>query len=211
MRSATLSAALALGSLAPAGFAAIVHHLNPPLGEPGHYAWFAEIGVPNWLDITLPAAAQTNAESGSTIAQGLGGVPGGWPDWSVLIGGDSNHPGPWSAFAVAEDDDAFVLALSQGDTLADRRYESWALYALGMPPNVSSLFPEGERRYIGVRTANGRFGWVEVARFGQSLAAFSWAYETEPGVAITAGQVPAPGAAALLALASLRGIRRRRS
>jgi len=190
--------------------AAILHHVNPAPGEPGHFAWVALIEEPTWLDITLPAAAQTNTETGSSIAQGLGGVPGGWPDWGVLIGGDINHPGPWSTFAIA-DDDSFVRALSQGDAIDGLGYAEWALYAYGMPPNVDSRFPEGERRYIGVRTVEGRYGWVEVARHGQSLTAYAWACETEPGVPILAGQVPAPGSAVLAAFAGLAAARRRRA
>lgn len=190
--------------------AAIVHHVNPGPGEPGHYAWSALVGIPTWLDITRPAAAQTNTETGSSIAQGLGGFPGGWADWGVLLGGSSNPPGQSSTFAVADDDDPFVLALAYGDALVGLRFDGWSLYAHGMPPNVNSLFLEGEYRYVGVRTGDGRYGWVEVVRTGQSLAAFSWAYETVPGVPISAGQVPAPGAAVLV-LAALTTFRRRRT
>ncbi len=192
--------------------AAIVHHFNPGPGEPGHYAWSALVGVPTWLDITLPAAAQTSAESGSSIAQGLGGLPGGRADWGVLIGGSVSPQGPWSTFVAADDDVAFDLAFSHDDALAGLLYDGWAQYVLGMPPNVSSRFPEGGRRYIGVRTGDGRFGWVEVARVGQSLAAFSWAWHTEPGVPIRAGQVPAPGASADFGLVPLhfRSLERRR-
>ncbi len=209
MRVAIL-AALGVGLVGGDVLATVVHHINPGPGEPGHYAWSALVEIPTWLDITLPAVAQTNAENGSSIAQGLGGIPGGWADWGVLLGGSFN-PGQSSTFAVADDDDALVLALSKGDTLAGLRYAGWSLYAVGMPPNVNSLFPEGERRYIGVRTEEGRFGWVEVARSGQSLAALSWAYETQPGVCIAAGQVPAPGATAVLAVAFVTTNRRRRS
>ncbi|MBX3381887.1 MAG: hypothetical protein KF864_00095 [Phycisphaeraceae bacterium] len=202
--------ALGTGLIPIAARATIVHHDNPVPGAPGHYAWAALVGVPTWLDITLPAAAQTNTETASSIAQGLGGFPGGWANWGVLIGGSVNQQGPWSTFAVADDDEAYVLALSHGDALNGLRYDGWSLYALGMPPNVYSLFPEGEHRYIGVRTGDGRYGWVEVARTGQSLAAFSWAYETVPGVPILAGQIPAPGAVVLI-LAPLTAFLRRRT
>lgn len=204
-----LLAALGVGLVGGDVRATVVHHVNPGPGETGHYAWSALVEIPTWLDITLPAVAQTNAETGTSIAQGLGGFPGGWAAWGVLLGGSVN-PGQSSTFAVADDDHAFVLALSKGDTLAGLRYDGWSLYAAGMPPNANSLFPEGARRYIGVRTDDGRFGWVEVARSGQSLAALSWAYETEPGVPIAAGQVPAPGGTALLAVGLLAAAPRRR-
>ena len=70
--------------------------------------------------------------------------------------------------------------------------------------------PEGERRYVGVRTDGGHYGWIEVERTGLSLAAFSWAYETVPGAPVYAGVVPAPGTLALAPLAALvRGRRRK--
>jgi hypothetical protein len=75
---------------------------------------------------------------------------------------------------------------------------------------VSSLFPAGLRRYIGVLTGGGNYGWIEVERFDFQLVAYSWAYQTETGVPILAGQVPAPGAAAVLCLGAAHACRRRR-
>jgi len=72
--------------------------------------------------------------------------------------------------------------------------------------NVSGTSPNfGPGSYMGFRTANNSFGWLEVTWDGTNYEILSGAYETDPGVAILAGQgaaVPEPGtwaAAALLA------------
>ena len=66
----------------------------------------------------------------------------------------------------------------------------------------------GPGSYMGFKTANNSFGWLEVTWDGAEFEILSGAYETDPGVAILAGQgagpaaVPEPGtwaAAALLA------------
>ena len=83
-------------------------------------------------------------------------------------------------------------------------------------PSVASFFKVdsysspnfGPGSYMGFRTANNSFGWLEVTWDGTDFEILSGAYETDPGVAILAGQgagpaaVPEPGtwaAAALLA------------
>jgi len=71
--------------------------------------------------------------------------------------------------------------------------------------------PFAELRYIGVLTASGQYGWIEVSRADLSLTAHAWAFETEPGVPIIAGQVPAPMSLALFGLGVYTTTRRRRS
>jgi hypothetical protein len=83
-------------------------------------------------------------------------------------------------------------------------------------PSVASIFQVdsysspnfGPGSYMGFKTAAGSFGWLEVTWDGTDFEILSGAYETDPGVAILAGQgagpaaVPEPGtwaAAALLA------------
>ena len=83
-------------------------------------------------------------------------------------------------------------------------------------PSVASFFKVdsysspnfGPGSYMGFKTAAGSFGWLEVTWDGTDFEILSGAYETDPGVAILAGQgagpaaVPEPGtwaAAALLA------------
>lgn len=113
-------------------------------------------------------------------------------------------------FAV-QGGDATVLALSAGDSLLGLAYDAYGSHAWGDPPFTLSPFPEGERRFVGVRTPTGNYAWIEVERTGLSLRAFAWAYETEPGVPILAGQVPAPGTAVMLAMTLATGLRRRPS
>jgi len=50
---------------------------------------------------------------------------------------------------------------------------------------------------------NGNFGWIAVTRDGFNLSTTGWAYETEPGVPIDAGQVPVGGTAPILGLGLL--------
>jgi hypothetical protein len=73
----------------------------------------------------------------------------------------------------------------------------------GLYSGTSPNFGPGS--YMGFKTANNSFGWLEVTWDGADFEILSGAYETDPGVAILAGQgaaVPEPGtwaAAALLA------------
>ena len=57
--------------------------------------------------------------------------------------------------------------------------------------------------YLGVEFEIGgqtHYGWVEILSFDFFFHAelVSWAYETEPGVAIEAGAIPEPSAGALM-------------
>lgn len=197
---------VATAALATNANAHILHFVNPAPGETGHYNWYAPVGIPRWIDVTLPAEHQTDHESRNSIAQGIGNLGFGF---GILIGG-----GVWptaSRFAIDQSLDPMVLALSPGDGLGGLTYDSYTPFALFDPPSTQSLFPEGARRYIGMQTGDGNYGWIEVERTGLSLAAFSWAYETRPGVPIAAGQVPTPGAALPLGAAVLLMPRRRRN
>ncbi len=81
----------------------------------------------------------------------------------------------------------------------------------GWPPQYSPAF----MAFAFDREGAQHFGWarVEVMEYPQSISVsvLDYAYESVPGIAITAGAIPAPGAAALVGLASLAGLRRRRS
>lgn len=74
--------------------------------------------------------------------------------------------------------------------------------------------------FFGFRFVTGgvsHFGWARAQITGTSspqayaVTVFDYAYESEPGMAILAGAIPAPGAAVLLALASITASRRRRT
>lgn len=71
-------------------------------------------------------------------------------------------------------------------------------------------------RYVGVKfERNGatHYGWVALngySRVGESIYVHGWAYESEPGVGLIAGQVPEPGSVFLLAGAGLGLAMRRR-
>ena len=190
-----MSALVGIGS----AHAHIVHFTNPAPGNPAHYPW----EVPIWgqdlvyLDITVGPGEQLNVENGNSIGQGIAHGFG----WAAFIGG--------AAVAVNAPDELFLQSFMDGDSLAGHDYSTWSGFT-GEPGKPE--FPEGERRYIGVQTATGNYGWIEVERAGLSFTAYAWAYETEPGVVILAGQVPTPGAAAVLTLGVLGAtVRRSRS
>lgn len=194
---ALVAAILWAASCASAAHAEIIHFINPAPGEPGHYDWHAPSGGNlMYLDITASPAAQLNEWNPSSVGQTMSGLPF---TTSFLAG---------ATFAVATVDQPFVLALELGDTLLTRTFVNDGLSSAFLQTPPGTVFPTGERRYIGVLTTDGRYGWIEVERAGGSFTAYSWAYETVPGIPITAGQVPAPGAAVLLGVGAFA---RRRS
>ena len=124
-------------------------------------------------------------------------------------------PGPLLAFATFGYY-ASPFKFSLNDTIGYSTYTPWNDYTSakntlfkfvsGGSTFVSPNFASGS--YMGFRTAQGNYGWLEVTWDGTDFEILSGAYETDPGVAILAGQgagpaaVPEPGtwaAAALLA------------
>lgn len=182
--------------------AAVVHFTNPAPGQPGHYDWrFTPNGAPNWLDITLAPSQQTGVSNGSSVSQ-----------LSDAFGNMHDAGTPASA--------AWVFATTLGFAWTAPLHSGWVL-ATGtgdmdwLPSAIhssagQSFFPDNARRYMGVRTAAGQYGWVEVQRSGDSLTAFAWAYETQPGVPIVTGEVPAPGVGVVLAVGVVGAVGRRR-
>ncbi|MBX3381878.1 MAG: hypothetical protein KF864_00050 [Phycisphaeraceae bacterium] len=204
---ATMCAAL-FGSAAHAD---IVYFINPAPGQPGHYAWTAGLpGSPGvWLDITRPSHQQFNVQGGNAAGQVLEELWGITYSWHQPV-----SAAPIASLLRSSASGFSADPLSHGSPLGPSSWwHTWALHieVEWYPYSVNSLFPEGQRRYLGVRTDDGRYGWIEVERTGVNLTAYSWAYETVPGVPILAGQIPTPGAAVLLSLASITVSRRRRT
>jgi hypothetical protein len=182
-----------IGTFNNSARAEIIHFTNPTPGESGHYDWHFEPveGWQCWLDITRAADEQTNKMNGNSISQ--------WFESTFGV----NHCGGGAQVLV----DApvgggnwfhYVWAYATGEQLVEEPFKSqWgsAIFVYG----DYSRFNE-EHRYIGVRTQSGNRGWIEVVRDGMNLSAIAWAYETEPGVPIYAGQIPTPGPLALLAI-----------
>jgi hypothetical protein len=184
--------------------AEIIHFTNPAPGEAGHYNWHYESieGWESWLDITAPSTAQSNLVSGSSVGQLYGSS-----QINRTIGGaavDRAFDAAWGGFVTSSYSAGMLI---NGGTF----FNNFSVHALEIEPtSVITTFPEGEPLYIGVRTGKGQYGWIEVERTGLSFAAFSWAYETEPGVPIYAGQIPAPSALALLVITAFTSQSRRR-
>jgi MYXO-CTERM domain-containing protein len=184
--------------------AGIVHFINPDPGQEGHFNWHWQreddpVTFENWLNITKPSTEQSELATGDSVGQlwnpsfrnqTFGGA-------SVRVVGNSSH---------------LTKALEFGNPVDGGEYQALATHWFddGGGQGITSDFPENELRYIGVLTASGNYGWIAVIRERFDLRALAWAYETEPGVGINAGEVPAVGGVALFGLAGLAARRRRR-
>ena len=78
----------------------------------------------------------------------------------------------------------------------------------------SGTFPLGTAAYVGFGLGSGtqfNYGWIKLAvsADAQSITIYGWAYNDVVNQSITVGQIPAPGAFALLAMGGLVGRRRR--
>ncbi|MCK6478339.1 MAG: hypothetical protein L6Q35_16080 [Phycisphaerales bacterium] len=133
----------------------IVHFTNPAPGQPGHFDWHAPSGGDlMFLDITAAPTDQIDQWSLSTIGQTASGLP----LTTNFAGG--------AALAVATIDEPFVLALEHGQSFHDRVFIDNGMSSAFLTTPPGTRFEAGERRYIGVLTADGRYGWIEVSRDG---------------------------------------------
>jgi len=194
--------AMSNGSSVEAG---IVHFINPPPGEEGHFNWHwqlpeTEQTFENWLDITKPSTHQFGMASGNSVGQ------------LSRRDGERNFTSGGAAVATVSDVSAATRAFLLGEEIVGADYDDVALHVYD---SGLSEFPQGEVRYIGVLTASGNYGWIAVERMEggyperMNLVALAWAYQTEPGVPIRAGEVPGVGGVALFGLAGLASRRRR--
>lgn len=210
MNKAGLAGLLVTGFIAAVASAEVVHFVNPGPGQSGHYAWGSDpdTGARSWLDITRPSTLQPDAQSGNSVGQVYERVLDAALVWHMPVSAM-----PVASLLRSSDSGFSAQPLPAGAGIGPSAW--WHTTALHVEIvhlpifEVNSLFAEGQRRYIGVRMDDDRYGWIEVELTGTHLFAFGWAYETTPGVPILAGQVPAPGAAAVFALASLAALRRR--
>ncbi|MBX3403286.1 MAG: PEP-CTERM sorting domain-containing protein [Phycisphaeraceae bacterium] len=201
MRSRFMHTAIAgcsIVALAGAAKGDIIHFANPAPGEPGHYdwRWVAGISWESWLDITRAPTDQPNTAHGNAILQC--GDPFNMINMHQL-----------GAF-IAQDGDNMTLALSLGASFEGLTTFNESIHWVAGNGGEWTNFTPGIRQYIGVLTGADHYGWIEVSFAYGSLTAHSWAYETQPGVPITTGQIPAPGAAALLGFGLLGATIRRR-
>lgn len=212
MKIAALASVLGAGLFVASASAEIVHFVNPAPGQSGHYPWGQNhsTGAQSWLDITRPSNQQPDVQSGNAVGQVYEQIFMASYVWHMSLG-----PAPISSLLRSSDSGWGAEPLPVGAHIGPSDW--WHNYTLLIEilywPDyeVNSLFPEGERRYLGVRTDEGHYGWIEVERHGEHLTAFSWAYESTLGVPIVAGAIPAPSAAALLAVGFIATKRRGRS
>jgi len=206
---------LAIGAIlaaqATGSKAGIVYFENPPEGDPGHFNWhwqnpfeYDEATFEHWLDITRPSTNQFDLANPNSVGQlSVGRDLDNWTSGGAEVAWIDEQQGETRAFKFGEEisDDAMFNTIS-----------------LHLREDNTSEFEPMTLAYIGVKTGSGNFGWIAVERRGEpgdfpddhQFRAFGWAYETIPGKPILAGQIPAPGAVAPLALAGIVFARRRR-
>jgi len=179
--------------------AGIIAFENPDPGEEGHFNWRLhgrneDPTFESWLNITRPSTEQFELQTGDSVGQLF-----------AFNGGDSqNFTMDGASVATFDGFGGLSRAFTGGEVIsADADFETFTVHALIADVELVSNFPEGELRYFGVQTQNGNFGWIGAIRSGLEFRATGWAYETEPGVPINAGQVPVGGTAPILGLGLL--------
>ena len=204
---AALAVALAMAG-ATSAYGAVVRFDNP--AGPGHFEWAVPVAAPGgFLDIRLSPEDQDQAVpfTEGVFRHLLGGAGPG----SVVPGASSGlqtgigYPASYGLVGVG----AGVLVPTNSPDVGWNSVSSWHYY----PAYGLYLEPEGAPTYLGVRFDLGggfHYGWIGVVRTGALLDVFAWGYETEPGVPIEAGAVPAPGSLALLAFGAAAGAARPR-
>jgi hypothetical protein len=207
-----LSALAAVFATLPAAspIAGIVYFENPPPGQEGHFNWHwqmrgEEETFENWLDILRPSTEQFGLGSSSSVGQLCVGCDG------TSLHNYTSGGAAVATFRIGALD--FTKALALGDPVVANEFHALSAHVLEGDSLVTD-FELDVPAYIGVLTGSGNYGWILVERdgsdLGRNLVAYAWAYETIPGKAINAGDIPAPGGAAAFALLAL-GTRRRRA
>ncbi len=204
------AAALAAAAVIAAGtqaYAVPVRFDNLPPG-PGHFDWTAAAGQ-DVLDVLSDAPSQP----GNLSVPGTFGISSYYG--RVVRGGNSSGmqimtPSGYNFLAGVDSGVAIPTAGFSEFTMPTAPAYIYSTYPSAP---TTSLLPEGEQTYLGVRFDQGggyQYGWIGVVRTGIELDAFAWGYETTPGVPIEAG-VPEPNTLALLAFGALAAIRKRRT
>jgi hypothetical protein len=223
-RGVALAAAAAAG--AGAGGAAmpasadIVYFENPPPGTPGHFAWrpssvwdppyYYEYRPESWLDVKKPPHAQGGSGSLSSVAMiwkhiGHPNLPLLVTQYVASVAHIRQHFSWGAEHSVTE-------ALSRGASINGQDFGQYSAHVVSYFGIPHSQFELGRRAYIGLKTGAGQYGWIAVTRVSANrFVAFSWAYETEPGAPIRAGEIPAPGTLALLAFGAAAANTRKRT
>jgi hypothetical protein len=102
--------------------------------------------------------------------------------------------------------DGAVFNFSGGATIGSSFSGTWVSGGYPLFKYLGITSPNfGSDSYLGFRTAQGNYGWMEATWDGTDFQFYSAAYESTPGVAIAAGAVavPEPSTTALLGLGAL--------
>lgn len=193
-----LGAFLACSGVAEAD---IVYFENPVGAE--HYNWAPGLFSDRWLDIRNAATDQLGDNNGPGS---FGQLRSEFVTTLNVIGGQVLHGGLNSSLVWAATDGESIAATPPSNS-------NWSVGQFIHHPILTSNFAIGQEAYIGVRFDLGsgfHYGWIGVTRTGVTLDAFAWAYETQPGVPIAAGAIPAPAAGVLFGLGLIGASRRRR-
>lgn len=173
----------------------VLPSVDPPYPDP--YRLFLDLDGDTFSDLALQ-----NAIFGGNPYQGLSVFGNG-----QVAGFDA---GPYNfAYVSNLTEGALIDSTTVGPTFFGSMASASA--------NPNAEFINATDGYVGLSfgtSPNLRFGWirVDVDSANASFTIKDWAYETEPGVSINAGQVPEPGTLGLLAAgaAGVAAMRKRR-
>ncbi len=208
MKHPTFVMALTGAALAASSAGAAPVRFDGPLPPTGGYIWF---------DLTAPSPAQPGTTSPSFFV--LERYRAAGHDYVELR---STMKTQGSAIAAS-----ILGANAVIDESLDWRpsgQPSWTIFTLlraqkGYYEWDFSLLDIGESGFVALSfdsDAGTHYGWVELRNISMPDAKYwayeilAWGYETEAGVGIAAGAVPAPGALALLGCVGVAARRRRR-
>ncbi len=185
----------------------------------GSFTW--EFGT--YLSLTEPAHAQTGADSGpGSFARILSRTPsdyGGYYEYNRIA---ASMPSD----AVANGYMFLIDRLRAGQVIPDQLYHDLGAPAWRQASKIGRFYMNGAyyaSHWYGARSGymahrfllpdGYHYGWIAldiVDGRPRAIEATAWGYETEPGVAIEAGAVPASAPLATLALGALAGMTRRK-
>jgi len=222
---ATTIAAFATAVFASTTSAVPVFFVNPEGTDRHIVHTFPASGSFEFIDVSKPARQQP--------PPGSDPLPGSAFSWSYVLDELGNPVGgplgdPWKANLLPQGvptpgflrDGSHPAILQFGAAIG-----SGPLFGGASFERLSSLLPGDATGFFGLRFAiwneagtnfTTHFGWMQVDWLGEGLTGgvdldiLAWGYETTPDTPIAAGAVPAPGGAAVLALAGVFAARRGR-
>jgi hypothetical protein len=200
-----ISLALTLAVIGETSFAQGIIHIVP--AQPLYYSYLL---TSRDIDLDNDGVADFNLNSPDSLAINLTPL---------------NNNGILSVLEPPPDIGAFIYALPAGASISPSlnpafvwfdRNSSGGSATIVASSTIGSLgyFQGSTDAYAGIRFESGgnfHYGWLHIQNFGLNLGQISeWAYESNPNTSILAGAVPEPSALALLTVAGIALLARRK-